>query len=113
MATINGARSLGIDAWVGSLEVGKRADVVLHDYARPELRPGYDPVHSLVYSAQSAGVQTVLVDGEVVLERGRFTRVDAEAELRRVDAAAARLAERTGWLEYAAAHTAAPWPVIR
>ena len=53
MGTINGAKSLGIDEFVGSIEVGKRADIVVHDANRPELRPGLDPVNTLVGSMNS------------------------------------------------------------
>ena len=59
MATINGARAIGAGDWLGSLEPGKQADLVIHRWDRPEWRPGVDPVNSLVYSAQSSGVDTV------------------------------------------------------
>lgn len=97
MATVNGARSLGVEQWIGSLEEGKKADIAVHAYDRPEWRPGLDPVTSLVYSAQSTGVDTVIVDGEIILEGGRFTRLDEEAEYRRIDAAARALYKRMGF----------------
>ena len=106
MATINGARSLGVDGWLGSLEVGKQADLVLHAYDRPEWRPGLDPVNSLLYSAQSVGVDTVVVQGEVVLVDGRFARLDAAAAYRRIDRAARSLYGRMG---FEIPHR---WPVI-
>ena len=87
----------GIAAWTGSLEVGKKADITVHSYRRPEWRPGLDVVNSLIYSAQSTGVDTVIVDGEIILEEGRFTRLDEEAEYRRIDAAARALYGRMGW----------------
>ncbi len=106
MATINGARALGVDDWVGSLEVGKQADLVLHAYDRPEWRPGLDPVNSLLYSAQSVGVDTVVVQGEVILEGGRFTRLDARAAYERIDKAARSLYDRMGFvIEHR-------WPVV-
>ena len=97
MATINGARSLGIADQIGSLEPGKKADIIAHAYRRPEWRPGLDVVNSLVYSAQSVGVDTVIVDGQIILESGQFTRVDEEAEYRRIDRAARALYERMGF----------------
>ena len=109
MATINGALALGIEDHVGSLEEGKRADIVIHrgTGSRPELRPSRnDALNTLVYSAQSVGVDTVLVDGEIVLERGEFTRVDGVSELDAVDRAAAGLRDRMGWAD------ASRWPVI-
>ena len=106
MATLHGARALGVADAVGSLEAGKRADIVIHRFDRPELRPCSDPLLSLVYSAQSTGVDTVLVDGEVVLQGGEFVRVDAERELRHVDAAAAALRGRMGW------KSQSRWPIV-
>jgi cytosine/adenosine deaminase-related metal-dependent hydrolase len=107
MATLNGARAIGAGGWLGSLEVGKQADLVIHRWGRPEWRPGVDPVNSLVYSAQSAAVDTVVVGGELILDSGRFTRVDEEAELRAIDRAARALNERSG---YRVAHR---WPVVQ
>ena len=106
MATINGARSLGIEGLAGSLEVGKKADITIHSYRRPEWRPGLDVINSLIYSAQSTGVDTVIVDGEIVLEGGRVTRLNEEEAYRRIDAAARRLYKRMGW------EAKDRWPVI-
>lgn len=106
MATLNGARSLGMDQWTGSLEPGKKADLVIHDYCRPEWRPGLDPVTSLVYSAQSTGVDTVIVDGRILLEGGRFPHLDEEFLYRRIDQAARALYTRMGWVPQ---HR---WPVL-
>jgi cytosine/adenosine deaminase-related metal-dependent hydrolase len=95
MATINGAIALGMEQEIGSLEPGKRADVVVHARNRPELRPSFsDPVANLVYHALAQGVETVLVDGEVVLDGGQFTRFDAEAAYARLDAVAAEIEQR-------------------
>ena len=94
MATLNGARSLGIIDETGSLEVGKRADVVIQSASRPEWHPLTNVVNNLVYGAQSVGVDTVLVDGEAVLEGGRFTLVDEQQQYATIDAAASALLER-------------------
>lgn len=80
MATLNGAKTLLLDEAVGSLESGKRADVVLHDTDRPEWRPLLNVMNQLVWSADGRGVDTVLVDGKVVVESGSCTTVD-EAKL--------------------------------
>ena len=106
MATINGARAIGAGEWLGSLEVGKQADLVIHRWNRPEWRPGVDPINSLVYSAQSVAVDTVIVGGEPILEGGHFTRVDEARELARIDAAARGVNARSG---FRIAHR---WPVI-
>jgi len=63
MATIDGARALGLDHEVGSLEVGKRADVVVVDAARPHLSPRSDPATMLVHAAEAADVRDVVIDG--------------------------------------------------
>ena len=106
MATLNGAKSLGIDYETGSLEVGKKADIVIHSRDRPEWHPGLDPVNTLIFSAQSTGVESVLVDGEVILEKGRLTGVDEEREFANIDRAARRLFERIDF------HPEHPWPVV-
>ncbi len=94
MATLNGARSLGIIDETGSLEVGKRADVVIQSASRPEWHPLTNVVNNLIYGAQSVGVETVLVDGETVLEGGQFTRVDEQKQYASIDAAALDLHRR-------------------
>lgn len=85
MATIHGARALGLEAEIGSLEPGKRADLVIFDLDRPEWRPLLDPVSALVYSASAASVRTVMVDGQVVLDDGRVTTVDERDALADVE----------------------------
>ena len=80
MATLGGARSMGLEASIGSLEVGKRADLVLHDTDPPAWGPLLNLVNHLVWSADGRGVHTVLVDGRVVVEDGHVTGID-EAEL--------------------------------
>jgi 5-methylthioadenosine/S-adenosylhomocysteine deaminase len=82
MATIGGARALRLDRLIGSLEVGKRADLVVIDLDEDSLVPLYDPVSHLAYAVEAADVRTVLVDGRVVFENGRLTTAD-EREIRR------------------------------
>ncbi len=79
MATLGGARSMGLEDEIGSLEVGKRADVVLHDTDRPEWRPLFNVVNQLVWSADGRGVHTVVVDGRVVVDDGHMTTIDEDA----------------------------------
>jgi 5-methylthioadenosine/S-adenosylhomocysteine deaminase len=81
MATINGAKALGLEAEIGSLEVGKQADVIVIDAAQPHLAPRHDPIALLVYSAQAADVATVLVAGRILLEERRLMTLDAESLL--------------------------------
>src|SRR5690606_31838084 len=79
MATLGGARGLLMDDEVGSLEPGKKADVVLHDIDRPEWRPLLNVANQLVWSADGRSVHTVFVDGVRVVDAGRCTTVDEEA----------------------------------
>ena len=65
MATIEGAKALGIDDITGSLEEGKRADIILVDTERPHLVPAYNPFSMLVYTARGSDVTDVIVDGVV------------------------------------------------
>jgi 5-methylthioadenosine/S-adenosylhomocysteine deaminase len=82
MATIGGARALKLDHLVGSLEPGKRADVVIIDLDEDNLVPLYDPVSHLAYAVEAADVRTVIVDGRIVLRDGAVTTAD-EREIRR------------------------------
>lgn len=82
-ATVDGARALGLGDVVGSVEVGKRADLVLLDLEKPHLTPVHDVHALLVFAAGRADVTDVLVDGEVVVRDGRSTRVDTPALLAR------------------------------
>ncbi|HEY0581939.1 MAG TPA: amidohydrolase, partial [Chloroflexota bacterium] len=73
MATIGGARALGLESQIGSLEVGKRADLFVADLdGSPFAAPVHHPVSALVYSAAGSEVETVIVDGRVVLAAGRL-----------------------------------------
>ena len=92
MATIDGARALGLADEVGSLEVGKRADVTVIDLSTTHVEPWGEPAARIVYAAQSRDVRHVVVDGRVLLHEGRLTTVD-EDEVRasaRAEAVAVR-----------------------
>jgi 5-methylthioadenosine/S-adenosylhomocysteine deaminase len=81
MATIDAARALGIDHLVGSIEVGKQADLVRLDPDAPALTPSYDAASTVVYAATRAEVLDVWVAGRRVVEDGRCTAVDVPATL--------------------------------
>lgn len=81
MATIDGARLLGWDAEIGSIEVGKKADFVLFDLDHHEWAPFLDPVQALVWSSSPASIAETWVDGRAVFAGGRVVGVD-EAALR-------------------------------
>jgi len=78
MATLNGARALGIDEHTGSLEIGKFADLVALDLSGLAQQPVYDPVSQLIYSTSRDAVRHVWIGGKQLLESGRLTRMDEQ-----------------------------------
>ena len=78
MGTINGAKVLGIDNITGSLEVGKKADIIIIDVNKPHLTPMYDPYSHLTYSANGSDVDTVIINGEIILKERKFVNLDLE-----------------------------------
>lgn len=96
MATIDGARALGMEDEIGSLEVGKKADLVIFDPVEcPKAIPMHNPVSTLVYSASMKNIVGAMVDGKVVMENGVITTVKDEKEIyRRVQKCAEDLCER-------------------
>jgi 5-methylthioadenosine/S-adenosylhomocysteine deaminase len=76
LATVNGARGMGMSKDIGSLEVGKKADLILHDTDRPEWGPMFDAVEQLGISGSPAGVHSVWIDGVKVVEDGHTTLID-------------------------------------
>ncbi len=83
MATMGGARAMGLEAQIGSLEVGKQADMIAVDLSGPECQPLYSPLSQLVYSCNGSQVSHSWVAGELLLERREFTRMDLPALLSR------------------------------
>jgi 5-methylthioadenosine/S-adenosylhomocysteine deaminase len=81
MATIQGARALGLEKQVGSLEVGKRADLVVVSTASARMTPIYDPVSHLVYAARGDDVRTVMVNGRVLMRDRKMLTLDEPAVL--------------------------------
>jgi 5-methylthioadenosine/S-adenosylhomocysteine deaminase len=96
LATIDGARALGLDAEIGSLEVGKRADVVVVRVDREHEEPGGDVFSRLVYSAKSSDVVHVFVDGEHVVKNAEHTRLDADRVLATARREARAVVRRAG-----------------
>lgn len=84
MATINGAKALGLEDLIGTLEVGKEADIILIDFNKPHLKPKNNVISSLVYSAFGSDVDTVIVKGNVLMENRKikvFDEVDTVKEI--------------------------------
>lgn len=96
MLTVNGARAMGLAGQVGTLAVGARADLVLHDAQRPEWVPLHNPVQQLVWSADGRGVRDVWVDGRRVVEAGRCTTIDEDRLLAEAQSAAEAIVSRSG-----------------
>jgi 5-methylthioadenosine/S-adenosylhomocysteine deaminase len=90
MATINGAKAALMSDRIGSIEVGKEADVVLFDTNRPEWQPLINPVSNLVYSATGDSIRDVFVMGEQVVAGGRLTKIDEAKLFAEVPVAVAR-----------------------
>jgi len=94
MATREGARALNLAGRIGSLEAGKRADIVLVDFDKPHLTPCHSVVSHLVYAARADDVDTVLVDGRVLVRRGQVLALDEERIKRAARASALELAAK-------------------
>ena len=106
LATIRGAQTLGLGDEIGSIELGKKADLALYDTRRAEWATLFNPVNSLVYNADGRSVHTVLVDGRVVVENHTPLFVDEQALIAEVQAVGESMLTRTG-LSFPS-----PWPVI-
>jgi 5-methylthioadenosine/S-adenosylhomocysteine deaminase len=106
MATLRGAEALLLETMIGSIEPGKRADLVLYDLDVPEWRPLLNPVNNLVYAATGASVRTVLIDGRVVLDEGRFTTLDERTIFERAEILARQQIARAGLA------VESKWPVV-
>jgi 5-methylthioadenosine/S-adenosylhomocysteine deaminase len=83
MATIKGSRALGLDKVTGSLEAGKRADLIVIDPHKPHLTPLYNPYSHLVYSARGHDVKHSIIDGQLVMEDRRLYTLDVQAIIER------------------------------
>jgi 5-methylthioadenosine/S-adenosylhomocysteine deaminase len=96
LATIDGARAVGLEAEIGSIEVSKKADIVILDYDNPWMTPIHHPVSAIVYSALGHEVKSVLIDGKFVLRDGVITNVNETAIRRQAQLNADALTQRAG-----------------
>ncbi len=76
MATVNGAKALGLDGQIGSIEKGKLADIILIDLNKSHLWPQHSLTSHLVYSARGSDIETVIVNGNVLMENGKLLSID-------------------------------------
>ncbi len=96
MATCDGAKVLGLDALVGTLEAGKKADICIIDMDKPHLTPLYDEYSHLVYTVGGADVETVLINGRLVMKNRQLLTIDEEEVMRRVRVIAQRVKKSLG-----------------
>jgi 5-methylthioadenosine/S-adenosylhomocysteine deaminase len=82
MATINGARVLGLEDKIGSLEVGKRADIITINLDKPHLLPIYDPYSHIVYCVNRGDVSEVVINGQIIMRNREVNKIDEEKVLR-------------------------------
>ena len=94
MATIDGARALGLDQEIGSIVTGKRADIIVVDLDRIHSSPARDVVSTLVYSAGASDVRTAIIDGRLVMRDGELTTLNELSVIQGANREAAALAER-------------------
>ena len=111
MAMIDGARAVGMEDEIGSIEVGKQADIIVIDLQHPHLVPCHNIPSVLVYQANGSEVDTTVVAGRVLMEGGRFAEIseqDERATLHSAQEASVRIAERAGmtW------RTERGWPIL-
>lgn len=92
MATIGGARLLGMENLIGSVETGKLADIIIVDMNQPHLTPLYNPYSQLAYAARGADVKTSIINGKMVMEERKLLTVDLPAVMNKVREIAARIA---------------------
>ncbi len=91
MTTLNGAKALGFESSIGSLEVGKKADIVLIDLSKPHLKPSHNIYANIVYSSRGSDVDTVIVDGKILMENRQVKTLDEDAVMEKAEAAALNL----------------------
>ena len=96
MATRGGARTLGLDAEIGALEVGKRADVIVVGRTGAHQAPSHDPYATLVYATSASDVRTTVIDGQLRVDRGQLTGLDLAATRETAAWQARQLVERAG-----------------
>lgn len=94
MATINGAKALSWEKDIGSIEEGKKADMILIDMGKPHLYPIHNIISALAYSVQGSDVDTVIIDGKIIMENREMKTLDVEKIMFNVDKIAKDLINR-------------------
>jgi 5-methylthioadenosine/S-adenosylhomocysteine deaminase len=96
MATLGGARVLGRERELGSLETGKLADLIVVRMDQPRQTPMYDPISHLVYATRGDDVETTIVNGRVLMRNGKVLTINQESVLAAARAAAAQVRAAVG-----------------
>lgn len=91
MATIEGAKVLGLENEIGTLEVGKKADIIFVKTDKIHMCPENDIPSNIVYSANGADIDTVIVDGKIIMQNRKMTQIDEKEVIKRVKKVAKRL----------------------
>lgn len=94
VATINAAKALGLEKNIGSLEVGKKADIILINLSQPHLRPLHNIYASILYSARGSDVDTVMVEGKILMQNGIVKTLDEQAVVEKAEKHAFKLLAR-------------------
>ncbi|MDN5312066.1 MAG: 5-methylthioadenosine/S-adenosylhomocysteine deaminase [Thermoanaerobacteraceae bacterium] len=94
MATVNGAKALGLEKEIASIEVGKKADLIIIDTQKPHFYPRHNIISAVAYSAQASDVKTVIVDGKIVMEDYEIKTIDTERIMFETEKAAKDLMRR-------------------
>jgi 5-methylthioadenosine/S-adenosylhomocysteine deaminase len=94
MATIHGAEALSWVNEIGSIETGKEADLAIVDFDKPHLCPMYSETSHLVYAAKAADVETVVINGKIVMENRKLMTLDVEDVMAKTDKAKMTLLDR-------------------
>ena len=106
MQTVNGAAAAGLNKELGSLELGKRADIVIRSAQVPEAYPSNNPIHRLALTMGTGSVETVLVNGKIVFRDGHSTQVDETEAYQSVSKSVFERSTRLG------AEPGYRWPVV-
>jgi cytosine/adenosine deaminase-related metal-dependent hydrolase len=106
MATLNGAKVMGLENEIGSLEEGKKADLIIFDMKRPEWVPLHNEIQNLVYSATGDSVETVIIDGKIIIKNRIVQTIDESEVLAKVQELGEKVVKRTG------RSITTPWKIV-
>lgn len=93
MATKNAAKALGLEKEIGSIETGKKADLIIIDLNKPHFYPMHDIVSAMAYSAQASDVETVIINGNIIMENYDIKTIDVEKVYENIEKSVSRLLE--------------------